>query len=251
MTTCERLRAEAAGLVALPPGDPEREAAFAHAAGCQGCARALRQAERLQALLAEAEPGALPPGAPARAARAIEEELVREGRRRSGWSAGMAALAAVLLLAVARHRGGSALDWCLFAGLGAAAAALAGLAARRPGAALAGALLSALAAAGLAGHAGPLEAEAGLHCVLSELVCAGAVVWAGWMALRGGTTVPARSAVAAGAATGGLAGAAALQVTCGSHGVAGHLLLFHAGGLVLAVALAALLWRPRGASLPW
>jgi hypothetical protein len=245
MTDCERLREDAPGLLALPQGDPARAAAFAHAAGCPGCARALREAERLQAMLDALEPSALPVGALTRAAAAIEAELVRERRRRAGWGALAAAAATAVLVGLARHRAGTGLDWALAAALAAAGVALSALSVRLPLGVLGGAAVATGLAALLAGGEGQLQAEMGLHCLVTELACAGAVVWAGWMALRGGTTRPARRAVAAAAAAGALAGAGALQVTCGAHGVALHLLAFHAGGVVLAAAAAALLWRPR------
>ena len=46
MTSCERIRADAAGLAALPAGDTERREAFAHARECSACARVLEEAER-------------------------------------------------------------------------------------------------------------------------------------------------------------------------------------------------------------
>jgi hypothetical protein len=243
MTGCERIRADAPGLVALPAGDPEREAAFAHARGCEGCAGALREAERLQALLGALEPEPLPAGALARASAAIEEELVRERRRRSVWAAGAAAVLAAAIAGLARHREGLALDWALAGALAAVAVALAAIASRRPGIAIAGAAAAMIAAAGTARASGSLEAGIGLHCLLTELASAGALVWVGWVALRGSATRPARSATAAAAGAGALAAAAALQVTCGAHGLAGHFLLFHAGGLLLAVAAAGAAWR--------
>jgi hypothetical protein len=245
MTDCERLRADAAGLAALPEGDPERRAARAHAAGCEGCARALREAERLQALLAGWRPDPLSGGALARASAAIEQELRREGRRRSAWAAGAAAFLMALLLGLARHRTGTALDWVLLGGLAAAALALSALAARRPLPVVAAAAAAAVAAALAGGGPGPLEPGVGLHCLLSELVTGALVVTAGWVALRGGTTTLSRRAAAATAAAGALAAEAVLQVTCGSHGFGAHLIVFHAGGVLLAAAGAALLWTVR------
>jgi hypothetical protein len=257
MTDCERLRADAPGLAALPPDDPERAAAFAHAEGCPGCTRALHEAERLQAVLAAFAPPARRGGArapepwaatspeadlaQAPVLRALEAELVHERRRRSAWAGLAAAAATVALVALARHRGGSGLDWTLAGLLAVAGAALAALAARLPWGALAGAAVAAGAAVVCAGHAGPAEVGTGVHCLLTELACAGVVLAAGWLALRGGTTRPARVALAAAAAAGALAGAAGLQVACSAHEIGLHLLAFHAGGVVLAAGLAALL----------
>jgi hypothetical protein len=54
--------------------------------------------------------------------------------------------------------------------------------------------------------------------------------------------------MAAAAAAGALAGVAALQLTCGAHVAAPHVLAFHAGGVVLAAVTARLAWRwPRRA----
>jgi hypothetical protein len=83
MTECDRLRADAPGLAALRSDDPERVAAWSHASGCPGCASALREAERLQTLIAGCEPAPLPVGATERVARAIVAELRREARRRT------------------------------------------------------------------------------------------------------------------------------------------------------------------------
>jgi hypothetical protein len=250
MTACERLRAEAAGLAALPPDDPERAAAAAHAEGCPECARALRQAERLQAMLETLEPSALPVGALARAAQAIEDELIRERRRRSGWAALAAAAVTAVLAGVAHHRVGSGIDWGLAVALAVAGVALSAVSVRRPLAALGGAAVAAAAVVLLGGRQGGFETglafHAGLECLLTELASAGVVLWAGWMALRGGTTRPARAAVAAAAAAGALAGAAALQITCPAHTLGLHLLVYHAGGVVLAaLAASALVRRPR------
>lgn len=249
MTLCERLQADASGLAALPPDDPERVAAWSHAAACPGCARALREAERLQAVLGEWAPGPLPAAALGRAAQAIEAELRREARRRSVWSAGAAVAVAAGLLAVSRHRGGSALDWATAGVLAAAAMGLAALARRMPVVAMGGAAVVAIAAALIAGGPGSVDLGTGVECLVVELASAAAVAGAGWLALRGGTTTLTRSTLAAGAAAGALAGDAALQVTCGAHGFGPHLLAFHAGGVLLAAAAASLLWRPRGGAL--
>lgn len=245
MTDCERIRADAPGLSALPAEDPERRAAWAHAAGCQGCAAALRQAERLQGLLAGWAPEPLSEGALARASAAIEQELRREGRRRSAWAAGAAALLVALLLGLSRHRTGTAIDWALLGLLAAAALGLSALAARRPLPVVAAASAAAVVAALVGGGPGPLDAHRGLHCLLVEVLAGGLVLAAGWLALRGGTSRLTRRAAAATAAAGALAGAAALQVTCDAHGFDAHLLAFHAGGVLLAAAGAALLWTVR------
>jgi hypothetical protein len=244
MTVCERLRADAPGLASLPPEDPGRRAAWAHAAGCEGCARALREAERLQALLGEWSPAPLSAAAYGQAALAVEAELAKEARRRAAWPMAAAAAFMGTMVAMARHPGGSALDWGTAGVLGAVALALLGLAGRRPRLVVGVAAAAAAGAALLVGRAGPVEPGLGAECLMWELSAAALVLGAGWVAVRGGSFSPARSAAAA-AAAGALAGDAALQVTCAAHGVGPHLLAFHAGGVVLAAAVAGLLWRAR------
>ncbi len=249
MSICERVRADAPGLAALAPGDAERLAAVAHAAVCPGCARALREAERLQAVLGEWDPAPLSAAALNRAAQAIELELRREARRRSLWSAGAAAGFMAVLVAISRQRGGSPLDWATAGALAVAALGLAALSSRSPLFTVGAAAVAALAAALVAGGPGPMDLRAGVECVGWELAAAAVVVGAGWLALRGGTTTLTRSTLAATAAAGALAGDAALQLACTAHEIGPHLLAFHAGGVVLAAAAAMLLWRPRGREL--
>jgi hypothetical protein len=248
MSDCERIRAEAPGLMALPAGDPERVSALAHAAECSGCGETLREAERLQALLGEVQLAPLPASALTRAVQAIENELRREQRRRSVWSAGAALLLMALLFGLAQHRHGSTGDWLVAGSLALVALALSALSVRSPLLALAGGTVAALAAAVATGGPGLLEAETGLHCLLTELGSAAAVVGAGWLALRGGTTSPARWAVAAAAAAGALAGGAVLEVTCPAHEALTHGLVFHLGGVLLAAGAASLLPRRRAAA---
>jgi len=245
MTICEQLRADAPGLAALPPDDPQRTAAWEHAAACEGCARALQEAERLQAVLGAWSPDPVSAATLSRAAAAIAAELSAERRRTSAWTAVAAGAFAIGLVAFARHRGGSALDWTTALLLAAVAMMLAALSGRRPWLSLGGVVAVALAGALVEGRPGPLEVGAGLECLLWELVAAAVVALAGWLALRGGTTAPPRSALAAAAAAGALAGDAGLQVTCAAHGVGPHLLAFHVGGVLLAAGLASLVWRPR------
>jgi hypothetical protein len=243
VSECERIRAEAAGLSALPADDPERAAAWSHARGCPGCARALREAEGLQDLLSEWEPPPLPAGALERASLAIEEELRRESRRRALASAGAVCASFVAIAALARARSQSPLDRALAAALWAGAVVLA-VAARRTSLLAVGAgVAAALAAAAVAGHGGPLAAYAGLECLATELASAAVVAGAAWLALRGGTTSPSRIAMAASAAAGALAADGALQLACPVRAAMPHLLAFHVGGVVLAAAVAALAWR--------
>lgn len=245
MTALEHLGDEAAGIAALGPDDPQRLAAEAHAHGCPECARALVEGERVQALLAEAEPASLPDAAPGRAYEQIRGDLRREARRRRVGAVAAVCAAVLVLVGFARTRSGSGVDRAVAAVLWATAVVLAAGASRRPGLVVAGSVLAALAVGVISGGPGPLVASLGLHCVLSELGSAALVVGAVWLAVRGGDTSQARSSMAAAAAAGALAGDAALQVTCAAHGSMPHLLAFHAGGVLLAAACAGLLWRRR------
>ena len=245
MSDCERLRGDAPGLAALPADAPERLAAWAHASGCAACARALREAERLQALVTAWEPPPLAAEVLERASRPIVDELGREARRRM--IASIAAVCVVLAAFVgfARDRARPAGDWAWAAALGALAAVLAAAARRRAPLVIATAVLAAVTAAVATGRTGPLAVDVGVRCLTMELVSAAMVVGAVWLAIRGGSTSPARAAIAAAAAAGALAGDAALQVTCAARDAIPHLLAFHVGGVLLAVVGASLLWGRR------
>ncbi len=245
MIDCERLRADAAGLAGMRPDDPERVAARTHANGCAGCARALREAERLQALVAAWEPPPLPAGALERASQAILADLRREARRRMIASITAVCASFVAFVGLARNRPRSAEDWAWAAVLGALAVALAAAARRKALLVITAAVVAAVTAAVAVGQTGPLAVDVGLHCLTTEIASAAVVVGAAWLAIRGGTTSPARSAVAAAAAAGALAGDAALQVTCAARNANPHLLAFHVGGVLLSVVGASLLWGAR------
>jgi hypothetical protein len=231
--TCEELRRDAAGLAAMSAGDPERDAAFAHAAACPGCAAALREGERLVALL-EALPAPAPDAAAlSRAAAPVLEHLppVRPGLLLPA-AAGVAAFAAAVASRPAPEP-----DWIAAAALAVAAAGIAALAPRGIPAlalAVAGSLLFAVAGGG----AGPLSAAEGLKCLAVELATAAVPLVALLSVSRGGAASPARFAAAA--AAGALAGQAALEIACHAPEAAAHLLAFHAGGVLVAAAMGAL-----------
>jgi len=245
MTDCERIRAEAPGLAALHPQAPERVAAMAHASGCAGCARALREGERLQVLLSGWVPAPLPAGALERASREVREQLRRDARRRRiGAVAGVCG-SVLVFVAFGRGRSPSVSDWALAAALWALAVALAATASRKPMHTTALAVAGAAGAAILSATPGPFAAPLGLECLATEVASAAIVVGAVWLAHRAGTTSPVRSAIAVAAAAGALAGDAALQLTCAAHTALPHVLTFHVGGVVLAAA-ASVAWRtPR------
>lgn len=243
MTDCDRVRADAPGLAALRPDDPERAAAMAHASGCAGCARALREAGRLQALIVAHEAPPLPAGALERASREIRARLRRDERRRLVGAVAALCASVLVFVGFVQTRSPSLSDWALAAALWAVAVVLASTASRKPLLATALAVVAAVAAAAISGAPGPLAAALGLECLATELASAALVVGGVWLALRGGTTSPAQSAMAAAAAAGALAGNAALQVTCAAHTAFPHLLAFHVGGVVIAAAGASVLWR--------
>ena len=250
MTDCDRIRADAPGLAALRPDAPERVAARSHARGCPECARALREADRLQSLVAAWEPAPLPAGALERAAREIHAQLRREGRRRLLGSIAAVCASVVLFVGFARSRSSYPADWAIAAVLWALAVVLAVTASRRPLLVTCLAVLATGAAAIVSGAAGPLAASLGLECLATEVASAAIVVGAVWLALRSGTTSPPRSAIAASAAAGALTGDAALQLTCAAHAAVPHVLAFHVGGIVLAAGMATVLWRaPRGRAI--
>jgi hypothetical protein len=243
MTQCARIRADAPGLAALHPDDPELVAAVSHARGCAGCARALREAGRLQVLIAACAPAPVPAGVLERASREIAAQLRREARRRAFGSVVAVCASVLVFVAFARNRSPSLSDWTLAAVLWAFAVLLAVTASRKPLLTMALAVLAGMAAATIAGAPGALDALLGLHCVATEVASAAVVVGAVWLVLRGGTTSLRRPAIAAAAAAGALAGDAALQVTCAAHTALPHVLVFQVGGILIAAAGASVLWR--------
>jgi hypothetical protein len=241
VTECDRIRAEAPGLASLRPDDPERVAAMAHAAGCAGCARALREGERLQALLATAVVEPLPAAALERTSRAIAAELRREARWRVAAALAAVSASVLVLLAFARARSPSIADWTLAAVLWAIAVAVAAVVSRRPFLAAAIAVVASLAAAVISDGPGPLAPGLGIECAATELASSALVAGAVWLTARRVGFPWTPFALAAAAAGGALAGNAALQVTCAAHGSAPHQLVFHVGAVLVAAAGATLL----------
>ena len=245
-TECDRIRAEAAGLAALRPDDPERVAAAAHARGCPGCERALREAERLQSLLAELEPEPVPVETLERVSHDIGASLRREAWRRRAASVGAVWVSASVFVGLARARSQSPADWALAAVMWSLAVVVALAARRTPLLATIVAVAASGTAAALFGRAGPLVPSLGVECVATELASAAVVAVAAWRVARGGARSPARPPLVAAAVAGALAGDAALQVTCAAHAYVPHLLAFHVGGVLLAAAVASVLTRsPR------
>jgi len=242
VTSCERIRADAAGLAALPASDPERREAFAHARECPGCARVLEEAERLQLVVGDLAPSRLDAAALARASSPIVSELRREAGERMLASAVAVCLAFAASVTLAQHRSPSRRDWVVALVLAAAAAGLAAAERRFRVAVVPLAVLAAFIAAAATGVTDGLQAGMGVHCLGTELACAAAAVLGAWLAIRRGTSSLAPGAVAAGAAAGAVAGAAALQLTCLAHTSLPHVLTFHVGGVLLAAAFAGVAW---------
>jgi len=235
--TCEQVRRDAAGLASLAPGDPERDAAFAHARGCAACAAALREGERLVALIDALPPDPALSGAGwRRAAAPVLEDLPQAPPRVVLPAAALAA--ALVATAAARVHSGAPGDWVAAAALAVAAAAIAAFAARGLPS-LAAAVVASLAFAVAGAGAGPLTAEEGVRCLATELATAAVpLVAALALSRRGGGVGAAR--LAAAAAAGALAGQAALEVGCHAPKTFAHLLAFHVGGVLAAAAAGAL-----------
>ena len=240
MNTCDELRPKAAGIAALPQGDPEREAFLAHARSCPGCMEALREGEKLIAALAKAELPQPSSRALRRASAPILAELTP-----SRWAT--RALAALLAFAVpllfSRHR--EVEGWAAAAVVLALAAALSASAGvLRAGAwvAIAASAGFAVAAGGIPGlpaTAGGLAMRIGIDCLALELVGAGlAAALVLWKAGVSGVSF------APTAAAGALAAQAALHIACSAHARAPHLWIFHVGGVV-AAALAGWMVQSR------
>jgi hypothetical protein len=237
MSACDELRPRAAGVASLPESDPERREYLAHAQGCPGCLQALREGEKLMALLGEVEQPAPSAQALQRASAAVLAELrpARPGLRDGALRAGAALAGFLVPLLIARHRDTEAWGAALATVVGATAlAATAG--ALRAGAlvALAASAGFALAAGGVPGFApggDGMAAALGAECLVVELLSAALpLAAAAWMFRRD----PRPGSLAQAAAAGALAGQAALHLGCSAHASAPHLWVFHVGGVALA-----------------
>jgi hypothetical protein len=242
MTTCEQIQADAAGLAALAPDDPERVAAFAHARTCPACALALGEGVALFGLLELATPApALHPEVLARAAAEIRRELgpPATARWRQATAVVLAGGAAWLVaLAGGRRLIGAPAAPSAIA-LAAVAAVAAALAITLWSPLLAALPLASLIGSALSGGPGPIDPLHGLRCMGVELATAILPLAATfWLARRGAIQRPALALATAGAA-GALMGQAALEVTCRAVHSHGHLVAFHSGGVLLALVLGA------------
>jgi hypothetical protein len=221
------------------------EADPAHVSGCADCALAVREGEKLHALLGRSRLPAPAAAALQRASAQVIAELRAGSRaeargpaavrapRKSAWAVqGIAAVAAFAApLFFLHHRDAS--GWTAAIVVLAASAILAATA----GTIRAGALVVLAASAGFAVAEGgiPGFSGAGLEvnyaCFCLELAAAalplGAALWMARSNLRPG-------ALAQAAAAGALAGQAALNLCCGAHNEASHLWTFHVSGVAAA-----------------
>jgi hypothetical protein len=258
--TCAAVRGSAAGLASLPEDDEDRQEAYAHARSCRECARALTEGERTLALLDELPvPPAPSPELLRRVAAEIHLELEaaraipavpaprRVVRPIEPWPRRPIAVAAALVVVLAfvallvryYHRPIAVSIWLqatVVAGLAAAGAALAIL--RRSAWVPAGILGVSIAFALLRGSPGGIGAH---DCTVLELIASGMTLApiGILVALR---RVPGGASTLAGlSAAGALAGQAALDVLCIGRGWMSHLLVFHTGGVLIALVAGATL----------
>jgi len=230
VSACDELRPQAAGIASLPEGDPEREAYLAHARGCPGCLEALREGEKLVAVLGRSR---LPPPSQEALRRASAPILAELHPLR--WPLGIAAALVAFAIPVlfARHRDPE--GWAaalLVLVLAAALAASAGVVRAGAWVALTASAGFSLAAGGVPGFPSAgrgLAIGLGFDCLGLEIL--GAAIAAATVAWRSRGS-PAQ--LGAAAAAGALAAQAALHISCGAHGQAAHLWVFHVGGVALA-----------------
>ena len=242
MTLCDRIDLRSMALASLPPADPARVAAEAHARACPRCARSLRQGKRLLGLVeAELRPA---PSAEAlrRAERSVLAQMEREAtstmvRARLLGAAG-ALLAFAALVVAARELRHDPASWVVALAAASLAAFLAALAPSGFRTTV-GALGASVGLALLASSSGGLFSAIGIKCLAFELACA-ILPFGLFAAARGAVprpTSPAATAALAGAAA--LAGQAALHLSCPVRSALPHLFTFHLGGVVLAALVGA------------
>ena len=260
--TCQEVRAQAGGLAAMPPGDPERDTAYRHAADCPGCTRALGDSEALVDLVQRH--GALPSpdeATLARIAAALETDIAASNASATAaaspagspprpvaagaslprrpdpadrpvpllWLLPALALAFYLPTRMAGADGWLAMTVLLVALVG--VLALSGRPLRMFAVALAGSTAAALLSSA------DVRVLAGAPCMAAELTGAAfalgsGVLWGLWN--RG---IPRRGAIVGATIAGAMAAEAGLALHCSHLGVA-HALLWHVGGVALAASVA-------------
>jgi hypothetical protein len=232
--------ADQAGVLAtLAKSDPERKQAEAHARSCPPCRQALDEGVRLMALLRRTVPATdrAAPMWPLPGGREVTGAA--EIARRLAWAtAGAVVLAWIFQLTVG---GGFRLDLdCALVSLVVLAVAVGCVTLLRGNARLA--VATVVVTSGLfayfSGSTAGLAAGIGIRCTFRELWAAGltwVVVWS--VGRRVGVTFD-RSKTTAIVAAGALAAHAGQHLACAVPHSGAHLLLFHFGGVVLAVVLA-------------
>jgi hypothetical protein len=243
MTATAHILESAPGLASLPPEDPERVAAYAHARGCAECATALREAEGLLAALDDVPPA---PAPAARTLRAIAEPiLVRLSALAvpTRWLSGVLVCLWLVLVVLAKHRAGGAVAWVESGALAATAVACLVLF-RRLGSTAVGLVMGAsVVMAAIAWEDGPPARTVAMACLLTELGAALvplAIVARAFVKRR--SARPTAALVLA-AAAGALVAQAALHLTCPGRHAGAHLLVSHCGGVAVAALLALLAGR--------
>jgi len=228
-------------LLSLSAGDPERRAALAHAAECPPCESERRAGAGLLEDLARASTSAaLPPEALEKAALPVREALAAESatRRRAKWAEVAAAAGAFgLVIGLAAHTNGG--PWWPSLLLLCAAALVPWLTSRfgawGPVALAAVSTAFAISRAAdsrMPNHLGGFGC-AGMEALAAVLPLAALVLLA-----RRRNIVFGSLAYAGAAASGALAGQAALLLTCPSHDLT-HLLVIHSGTVLMAAVVGA------------
>jgi hypothetical protein len=250
MPTCRRMTEMASDRLDGSLGLLARLAFDRHLARCDHCRAHLRMLEATRLALSRLPQPDVPPDLGAALlsrfeawAAALAAAPRREGGRLAVWPLLATAAVLLVLLVPGEARSAATRDWIAGAGLGAVALALAAGAGRLRAAALGAAPAAMIVAALVESHGGGLAADAGLQCLLTELGGALVVASAARAGARRAAEPAPRRALLGGAVAGALAGAAALQVTCAAREALPHLLAFHAGGVLAAAAVAALLLR--------
>jgi hypothetical protein len=237
VTSPEHVGARALFIAALESRDPERLAAVAHARTCADCARALRDGQRLL----NGVDAALPPPEPSAGVLARTAARVHAAARMERWigsakAAGAAMLAVFVLAGVARHHAPDP-DFALFAGALLVTGFVAAASIHRPWLSFAAVIALGAGAAWRGEADAPLSIAVGIKCASFELAGAAATVLALLAPWRQPRVALAPIELAALAGAGSLAGVTALIVSCpASHGLE-HVVLFHLGGVVLAMLL--------------
>jgi hypothetical protein len=235
----------AAFLASLPSDDPERMAAEAHASDCAACRRALDEGARLARLIQRAlVPPPLALERLRKSAALIESELARERRSERAvvaLVAGAVALSWIFQISLDLSTASTA-PGRVVVSLGILAVAIVAVVVSKQRRGLA--LAALVATSGLFAHAAAsvaaLEPTIGAQCTLWEVVSA-AIPWgvAALVAHKGRADFT-RADMMTIAAGGALASQAAQHLTCPVWHADAHLLLFHVGGVLLAMLLGAL-----------